>query len=55
MASEGRDGRALALSLLVVVEHRPNRAMGVTVLLYGKFRRAQIDFLMLLPEEHDYL
>src|SRR6266852_942001 len=31
MGSEERDGRALALSLLVVIAHRPNRDIGVTV------------------------
>jgi hypothetical protein len=31
MASEGRDGKALALSLRVVIAHRPNRVIRATV------------------------
>jgi hypothetical protein len=31
MASEGGDGRALALLLRVVIAHRPNRVVRVTV------------------------
>jgi hypothetical protein len=57
MASEGGDGRALALSLFVVIviAHRPNRVIQVTV-RYGKPPEREVQeglILMLLREVHE--
>jgi hypothetical protein len=44
MASEGRDGRALALSLRVVIAHRLNRLIRVTVRVLRKVQEGPLIF-----------